>query len=104
MYFRNGTLAMFHDAFTIKHAQTGVEVHGTEGSLIAKNVMTQDPVGEIYLSKNGTTSEVSLGPREDLYIHIIRHFNTAARGKAQPFVSGQDAVPPLAVDLAVLES
>ncbi|HEX4200871.1 MAG TPA: Gfo/Idh/MocA family oxidoreductase, partial [Chthoniobacterales bacterium] len=38
MYFRNGALAMFHDAFTIKHAQTGVEVHGTEGSLIAKNV------------------------------------------------------------------
>ncbi|MBV8278714.1 MAG: Gfo/Idh/MocA family oxidoreductase, partial [Verrucomicrobia bacterium] len=46
MYFRNGTLAMFHDAYTIKHAQTGLEVHGTDGSLIAKNIMTQDPVGE----------------------------------------------------------
>ena len=104
MYFRNGTLAMFHDAFTIKHAQTGVEVHGTEGSLIAKNVMTQDPVGEIYLSKNGTTSEVSLGPREDLYVHIVRHFNNAVRGKGQPFVSGQDGIRSLAVGLAVLES
>jgi 1,5-anhydro-D-fructose reductase (1,5-anhydro-D-mannitol-forming) len=81
MYFRNGTLAMFHDAFTIKHAQTGVEVHGTEGSLIAKNVMTQDPVGEVYLSRNGVTSEVSLGPREDLYVHIVRHFNNAVRGQ-----------------------
>src|SRR5580700_1656095 len=104
MYFRNGTLAMFHDAFTIKHAQTGVEVHGTEGSLIAKNVMTQDPVGEVYLSRNGVTSEVSLGPREDLYVHIVRHFNNAVRGQGQPFVSGQDGIRSLAVGLAVLES
>jgi 1,5-anhydro-D-fructose reductase (1,5-anhydro-D-mannitol-forming) len=104
MYFRNGALAMFHDAFTIKHAQTGVEVHGTEGSLIAKNVMTQDPVGEVYLSKNGVTSEVSLGAREDLYTHIVRHFNNAVRGQGQPFVSGQDGIRSLAVGLAVLES
>jgi len=104
MYFRNGTLAMFHDAFTIKHAQTGVEVHGTEGSLIAKNVMTQDPVGEIYLSKNGVTSEVSLGSREDLYHHIVRHFNDAVRGRGQPFVSGEDGIRSLAVGLAVQES
>jgi 1,5-anhydro-D-fructose reductase (1,5-anhydro-D-mannitol-forming) len=33
MYFRNGVLAQFHDAFTVKHAPTGIEVHGTEGSL-----------------------------------------------------------------------
>jgi 1,5-anhydro-D-fructose reductase (1,5-anhydro-D-mannitol-forming) len=104
MYFRNGTLAMFHDAFTIKHAQTGVEVHGTEGSLIAKNVMTQDPVGEVYLSKNGVTSEVTLGSREDLYIHIVRHFNDAVQGRGQPFVSGEDGIRSLAVGLAVQES
>jgi 1,5-anhydro-D-fructose reductase (1,5-anhydro-D-mannitol-forming) len=104
MYFRNGTLAMFHDAFTIKHAQTGVEVHGTDGSLIAKNVMTQDPVGEVYLSRNGVTSEVSLGPRENLYTHIVRHFNSAVRGQGQPFASGQDGIRSLAVGLAVLES
>ncbi len=104
MYFRDGTLAMFHDAFTIKHAQTGVEVHGTEGSLIAKNVMTQDPVGEVYLSKNGVTSEVTLGSREDLYIHIVRHFNDAVQGRGQPFVSGEDGIRSLAVGLAVQES
>ena len=104
MYFRNGTLAMFHDAFTIKHGQTGVEVYGSEGSLIAKNVMTQDPVGEVYLSKNGVTSEVSLGSREDLYIHNVRHFNNAVRGQGKPFASGQDGIRSLAVGLAVLES
>jgi 1,5-anhydro-D-fructose reductase (1,5-anhydro-D-mannitol-forming) len=104
MYFRNGTLAMFHDAFTIKHTQTGVEVHGTEGSLIAKNVMTQDPVGEVFLSRNGAVSEVALGEPEDLYVHIVRHFNDAVQGRGQPFATGEDGIRSLAVGLAVQES
>jgi len=104
MYFRNGTLAMFHDAYTIKHAQTGLEVHGTDGSLIAKNIMTQDPVGEVFLSRNGVVSEVALGEPEDLYIHIVRHFHEAVEGRGQPFVTGEDGIRSLAVGLAVEES
>ena len=104
MYFRNGTLAMFHDAFTIKHTQTGAEVHGTEGSLIAKNVMTQDPVGEVFLSRNGAVSEVALSEPEDLYVHIVRHFNDAVQGRGQPFATGEDGIRSLAVGLAVQES
>ena len=104
MYFRNGTLAMFHDAFTVKHTQTGLEVHGTEGSLIAKNVMTQEPVGEVFLSKNGAVSEVALETPEDLYVHIVRHFNEAVQGHGQPFATGEDGIRSLAVGLAVQES
>src|SRR5580700_10267985 len=104
MYFRNGTLAMFHDAYTIKHTQTGLEVHGTEGSLMAKNVMTQEPVGEVFLSRDGVVSEVALGTREDLYAHIVRHFNDAVQGYGQPFVTGEDGIRSLAVGLAVQES
>jgi 1,5-anhydro-D-fructose reductase (1,5-anhydro-D-mannitol-forming) len=104
MYFRNGTLAMFHDAFTIKHIQTGVEVHGTDGSLIAKNVMTQDPVGEVFLSRNGAVSEVALGEPEDLYVHSVRHFNDAVHGRGQPFATGEDGIRSLAIGLAVQES
>jgi 1,5-anhydro-D-fructose reductase (1,5-anhydro-D-mannitol-forming) len=104
MYFRNGTLAMFHDAYTIKHTQTGLEIHGTEGSLIAKNVMTQDPVGDVFLSRNGVVSPVPLGPPEDLYAHIIHHFNNAVQGHGQPFITGEDGIRSLAVGLAVQES
>jgi 1,5-anhydro-D-fructose reductase (1,5-anhydro-D-mannitol-forming) len=104
MYFRNGTLAMFHDAFTIKHTQTGVEIHGTEGSLIARNVMTQDPVGEVFLSRNGAVTEVAVGEPEDLYAHIVRHFNDAVQGRGQPFATGEDGIRSLAVGLAVQES
>jgi 1,5-anhydro-D-fructose reductase (1,5-anhydro-D-mannitol-forming) len=104
MHFRDGTLAMFHDAYTIKHTQTGLEVHGTEGSLMAKNVMTQEPVGEVFLSRDGVVSEVALGTREDLYAHIVRHFNDAVQGHGQPFVTGEDGIRSLAVGLAVQES
>ena len=47
MRFRNGVIAQFHDAFTAPHASTGVEVHGTEGSLYGRDVMTQRPVGTV---------------------------------------------------------
>ena len=35
MRFSTGLVAQFHDAFTIRYAGTGFEVHGTDGSLIA---------------------------------------------------------------------
>lgn len=51
---RSGALVQFHDAFTIKHVQTGFEVHGTDGSLVARNCMTQNPIGELVLHRNET--------------------------------------------------
>ena len=73
MRFRKGVLAQFHDAFTIKHALTGLEVHGTEGSLIGEHVMTQEPEnGRIFLRRNGTVEEIDVGERENLYIRSVR--------------------------------
>ena len=47
--FSNDVLAQLHDAFTVKHAGTGLEIHGTEGSIVARDVMTQRPVGEVFV-------------------------------------------------------
>ena len=47
--FENGLLAQLHDAFSVKHASTGIEYHGELGSLIGKNVMTQQAMGEVIL-------------------------------------------------------
>jgi 1,5-anhydro-D-fructose reductase (1,5-anhydro-D-mannitol-forming) len=104
MYFRDGVLAQFHDAFTIKHAPTGLEIHGTEGSLFAVNVMTQDPVGRVVLRRDNEETEIELDPAEDLYAHSIRHFNQAVRTGTQPFATGVDGLRSLAVALAALES
>jgi 1,5-anhydro-D-fructose reductase (1,5-anhydro-D-mannitol-forming) len=104
MYFRNGVLAQFHDAFTVKHAPTGLEIHGTEGSLFAFNVMTQDPVGRIVLRRDSEETEIPLDPPEDLYAHAIRHFNQAVMTGTLPFATGVDGLRSLAVGLAALES
>jgi 1,5-anhydro-D-fructose reductase (1,5-anhydro-D-mannitol-forming) len=102
--FRNGLLAQFHDAFTIRHTQTGFEVHGTEGSLFGEDVMTQEPLGRLFLRKGEKREEIDLGPHENLYGHQVRHFNAAVRGEGKPFVTGEDGVRSLAVATAVLES
>jgi len=104
IHFEGGILAQFHDAFTIKHAPTGFEVHGTEGSLIAVDVMTQDPRGRIVLRRNGQETEVKLDPPEDLYAFAVHHFNQAVRTGSQPFATGEDGLRSLAVGLAALES
>ena len=98
MYFRDGVLAQFHDAFTLKHAPTGLEIHGTEGSLFATNVMTQDPVGRVVLRRDSEETEIKLDPPEDLYV------NEAVMSGTQPFATGADGLRSLAVALAALES
>jgi 1,5-anhydro-D-fructose reductase (1,5-anhydro-D-mannitol-forming) len=102
--FRSGLLAQFHDAFTIKNARTGFEVHGSDGSLIGEDVMTQEPQGRLFLQREGKREEVDLGSHENLYAHQVRHFNAAVHGQGKPFTTGEDGVRSLAVAMAVLES
>src|SRR5580692_3059632 len=102
--FRSGLLAQFHDAFTIKNAHTGLEVHGSDGSLIGEDVMTQEPKGQLFLQRAEKREEVDLGQHENLYGHQVRHFNAAVQGKGTPFATGEDGVRSLAVAAAVLES
>jgi 1,5-anhydro-D-fructose reductase (1,5-anhydro-D-mannitol-forming) len=102
--FRSGLLAQFHDAFTIRHTLTGIEVHGTEGSILARDVMTQQPRGQIVLRRGDQEEIIDPGPHEDLYTRAVRLFNAAIRGEGQPAANGEDGVRSLAVALAVAES
>src|SRR5262249_18019110 len=104
MRFHSGVIAQFHDSFTIKHAGTGFQVHGTEGSLMAENVMSQVPVGQIFLQRDGKREEIKLDPPENLYIHAVRLFNDAVKGNGQPAATGEDGIRSVAIALAVLES
>jgi 1,5-anhydro-D-fructose reductase (1,5-anhydro-D-mannitol-forming) len=104
MQFRSGCLAQFHDAFTIAHGGTGLEIHGTTGSLIAREVMTQQPVGTITLQRNGQRQPIDWGEPEDLYSHAIRHFNQAVRGNGRPWATAKDGLRSLAIALAVQDS
>ena len=103
MRFHNGVIAQFHDAFTAPHAVTGFEVHGTEGSLYGRDVMTQRPIGTVTIRRNGSEEAVPL-EHENLYERSVRCFNAAVRGEGEPAATGADGVRSLAVALAVRES
>ncbi len=101
--FKSGVIAQSHEGFTTPHAGTGFEVHGTEGSLIAKNVMTQKPVGSVTLRTAKGEEEFTFG-REDLYTRSLRAFHAAIDGEGQPAATGEDGIWSLACAEAALAS
>ena len=101
--FKSGVIAQSHDAFTIGHAGTGFEVHGSEGSLVARDVMTQQPVGSVVLRREAGEEALAFD-REDLYARSLRLFHAAIRGEGTPSATGEDGVWSLATALAFVES
>jgi 1,5-anhydro-D-fructose reductase (1,5-anhydro-D-mannitol-forming) len=103
MRFRGGVLAQFHDAFTSRHAVTGFEVHGAEGSLYGRDVMTQRPTGTVILRRDGNEETVPI-EHGNLYERSVARFNAAVRGEGEPAATGEDGVRSLAIALAVSEA
>jgi 1,5-anhydro-D-fructose reductase (1,5-anhydro-D-mannitol-forming) len=101
--FRSGLIAQSHEGFTTKFAGTGFEVHGSEGSLFARDVMTQRPIGSVMLRSAKGEEELSFD-REDLYTRAVRQFHAAIRGEGSPSATGEDGVWSLASAEAALES
>jgi 1,5-anhydro-D-fructose reductase (1,5-anhydro-D-mannitol-forming) len=101
--FANGTLVQLHDAFTVKHAGTGIEYHGETGSIIGRNVMTQQPVGEVIL-RNADGEQVIAIDHENLYERSVNAFCAAVRGEGQPAATAEDGMHSLAGAIAVLNA
>jgi len=101
--FENGVIAQFHDGFTTKFAETGLEVHGTDGSLIGSNVMTQRGTGTVTLRDVSGEHELPLDHR-NLYETALSAFHAAVADKGQPSATGEDGVWSLATGLAVVEA
>jgi 1,5-anhydro-D-fructose reductase (1,5-anhydro-D-mannitol-forming) len=103
MRFKSGVIAQFHDGFTTKFAETGFEVHGTEGSLIGRNVMTQRAVGSVTLRTADGEQHLPLDDR-NLYETALNAFHSAISQKGQPSATGEDGIWSLATGLAVVEA
>lgn len=101
--FKSGLIAQSHEGFTTSYAGTGFEVHGSEGSLIASNVMTQKPVGTVMLRTASGEEELSFD-HEDLYVRSVRRFHAAIHGDGQPAATGEDGIWSLASAEAALQS
>jgi 1,5-anhydro-D-fructose reductase (1,5-anhydro-D-mannitol-forming) len=96
----SGTMVQAHESFTHPFAGSGVELHGTEGSIFGRGIMTQKPVGEVELV-NATGRHAVEFDRHDLYTRALGLFNEAAAGRGRPSADGIDGVKSLAVASAV---
>ena len=101
--FAGGALAQFHDAFTTRYASTGFEVHGSQGSLIGTDCMTQQPRGEVLLRDARGEEKLTLA-HEGLYVRSLRLFQDAVAGNGSPCASGEDGERSLAVALAAQDA
>lgn len=101
--FKSGLIAQTHDGFTTKHAGTGIEIHGTEGSLFGRDVMTQKPIGTVTLRTERGEEELPLA-HENLYVRALRAFQAAMRGEGSPAATGEDGVWSLAAGVATQEA
>ena len=99
----SGAQIFAHESFTHSHAGTGIEVHGTRGSIIARGVMTQQPVGEIELVTDKGRKTVSYDTH-NLYRQAVKRFHGAVAGTGAPAANGWDGIKSLAVAEAVKEA
>jgi 1,5-anhydro-D-fructose reductase (1,5-anhydro-D-mannitol-forming) len=101
--FADGLLAHVHAAYTTRNTVTGFEILGDQGSLVARDVMTVQPVGTITLRDGDGERPVEVA-QENLYARGVSLFGAALRGQGSPAASGDDGVRSLAAALALAES
>jgi 1,5-anhydro-D-fructose reductase (1,5-anhydro-D-mannitol-forming) len=99
----SGAMVMSHESFTHPFAGSGLEVHGTKGSIIAQGVMTQMPVGTITLITADGSRAIEYSDHS-LYQQGVADFVSAVQGSGSPAATGPDGIKSLAVALAVREA
>jgi 1,5-anhydro-D-fructose reductase (1,5-anhydro-D-mannitol-forming) len=99
----SGLLVQIGESFSIAHAETSLEIHGTEAALIASDVLMQRGGGTVTLRRGGDAQPVQI-EHANAYPRVIESFNLAIRGKGAPSVTGEDGFKSLAFALAVRES
>lgn len=101
--YPSGVLAYTHESFATPHAGHGIEIHGSEGSLFGESVMSQRPVGRVFLQRDGVRQELACEPH-NLYDAAVADFVAAIEEGRSPACDGVAGTRSLAVALAVLES
>jgi 1,5-anhydro-D-fructose reductase (1,5-anhydro-D-mannitol-forming) len=99
----SGAMVFSHESFTHPYAASGIEVHGTQGSIRARGVLSQEAAGEIELITAQGTARVDYD-QSALYENVVRNFCAAVAGTALPAASGWDGVKSLQIAFAVRDA
>ena len=93
-----------HDAYTVEHCPTSLEVIGTEASVRGVGILAQDPVGTLWRTTGGETTEIEVPDRPNLYGIVLDGVRAAIAGTGRPTVTAAEGLSALAGALAVAES
>ena len=96
----SGAQVFAHESFTHAYAGSGIEVHGTKGSVFGRGVMTQRPVGTVELVTVDGRTDVPFSAH-NLYEQAVKRFMDAVSGNGRPAADGSDGVKSLAIAEAV---
>jgi 1,5-anhydro-D-fructose reductase (1,5-anhydro-D-mannitol-forming) len=99
----SGVLVSTHQGFATPYADVGLEVHGTQASLVGQGVLHQGPVGRLWRRDAHGETAVPLNTH-NLYERVVRHFHLAIQGEPNDVATGNDGLRSLAVAQAVLDS
>ena len=84
-------------------AGTGTEIHGSAGSIVGRDVVTQRPIGDVML-RTAKGERVIAVQHQNLYERSLASFNAAVLGGGSAAATGEDGLRSLAAALAVLEA
>lgn len=101
--FPGDILVQCHDSFVVGYGPRGVEVHGSAGTILGIDVMSQAPGGSVILrTKEG--DEVIPLEMNVTYERGVADFIAAIQNRGKPSSSGEDGVWSLKLARAVAQS
>ena len=101
---RGGATGVMNESFGVPHADTSVELHGTDGSLIACDALLPRSAGQLHLRRDGDRQALQTGPPADPYVRVVQALERSVRDGGAPSASGRDGAEALRVALGVVES
>jgi 1,5-anhydro-D-fructose reductase (1,5-anhydro-D-mannitol-forming) len=98
--FSDNLLVQCHESFVVGSAPRGVEVHGSEGSILGVEIMSQTPGGAVTLRTAAGVENIPL-ENKITYHRGVADFVGAIQGAGRPSATGEDGVWSLKLAKAV---
>lgn len=101
--FSGDILVQCHDSFVVGYGPRGVEIHGSAGSILGIDVMSQAPGGRVVLRTCNGEQDIPLELKVT-YDRGVSDFMAAIQGEGEPSSTGEDGVWSVKLAKAVAQS
>lgn len=97
------TLISATEDFNAVNAPIGISIIGNKGSIVGVNILSQLPLGSIFLNKGNGSIEVPF-EKHDLYSAAIKKFSESVMNKNKPMADFYDGAHSAEVAIALHKS